>query len=128
MASTKEIGNVAENLALEYLLSRGMTLLDRNWRSAHRELDLVMESADRLHIVEVKSLREPAARQPFEAVDAVKQQNLIRAARAYVAIKNIKKEVQFDIVSVSFLKDGTGIEYIPDAFLPIVKPLYRKRL
>ena len=48
-------GRVAENIALEWLQQEeGMELRERNWRSEHKEIDLIMESDDFLHIVEVK--------------------------------------------------------------------------
>ena len=68
-----ETGRRGEDLALAWLERRGFRLLDRNWRSGHKELDLVMESAARVHIVEVKTLTPPLQGQPYEKVDAVKQ-------------------------------------------------------
>lgn len=116
-----ETGRRGEDLALAWLLDRGFRLLDRNWRSGHRELDLVMESERRVHIIEVKTLRPPLLVRPYEKVDAVKQGRLIGAARHYIACRQIRKEVQFDVVSV--VLDGTqaDVEYIPEAFFPIWK-------
>jgi hypothetical protein len=40
------------------------------------------------------------------------------AARAYIYRHQIRKEFQFDIVSVVFDQEGHSIEYIPRAFYP----------
>ena len=114
-------GRVAENIALEWLQQKeGMELRERNWRSEHKEIDLIMESDDFLHIVEVKSLKSPSQIAPFQQVDWHKQRFLVRAARRYVRSRNITKEVRFDIVSIMFHKDGTtDLEFIPAAFFPI---------
>ena len=115
-----ETGRRGEDVALEWLLSRGFRLLDRNWHSGHKELDLVMESAERVHIVEVKTLTPPLQLRPFEKVDAQKKARLIAAARHYVASQRVRKEVQFDVVSV-VLDDSPQVEYIPEAFFPILR-------
>ncbi|MBQ1673540.1 MAG: YraN family protein [Bacteroidales bacterium] len=115
-----ETGRRGEELALRALEQRGLRLLDRNWRSGHREIDLVMESPDRLHFVEVKTLTPPLQIQPFEKVDPRKQANLAAAARHYVACRKILKEVQFDVVSVVLDGERSQVEYIPEAFYPIV--------
>jgi len=119
MSREIEQGKRAEDLALEWLLSCGFILKDRNWRCVHREIDLIMERGPFLHIVEVKSLRLPSVRAPFEQVDWRKRYNLIRAARRYVVQKRVSKEVVFDIVSITFDGEEYRLEYIPNAFLPI---------
>lgn len=114
-----ETGKKGEDLALDWLLARGLTLRDRNWHGGHKELDLVMESAERLHVVEVKTLTPPLQGYPFERVNAAKQARLVAAARQYVAEKHVLKEVQFDVVSVVLDGADTTVEYIPEAFYPI---------
>ncbi len=125
MSESGERGRLAEGLALEFLVERGLVLLDKNWRSGHRELDLVMKSFDcktgkeRVHIVEVRSLSEPNLQMPFETIDNTKRRNLIRAAAGYVYRKRVLCETQFDIISILFCKDkSVRIEYFPDAFTP----------
>jgi len=119
MADTLETGMRGEEIALGFLISKGMVLRERNWRWNHKEIDLIMED-DRLHIVEVKSLNAPALISPSEHVDLAKQRNLAYAANHYVLSRGITKETQFDIVSILFAKDGSyTLEYIPEAFLPI---------
>ncbi|PKP07083.1 MAG: endonuclease [Bacteroidetes bacterium HGW-Bacteroidetes-5] len=121
----REKGSAAEDLALEFLLKRGMVLLGRNWRVGHKELDLLMKSTNeateeqRLHVIEVRSLSEPNLQLPFETVDIKKQRAVISAASAYIYRNQIMCETQFDIVSVLFEKDGNiRIDYLPEAFNP----------
>lgn len=108
-------------MALSWLQARGFILLDRNWRSGHKELDLVMESAHRVHFVEVKTLTPPLLTEPFEKVDGTKQHRLVAAARSYIALHHVTKEVQFDVASVVLDGGDTRIEYIPEAFIPIMR-------
>lgn len=118
-----ETGKRAEDIALDYLAKLGLELLERNWRSGHKELDLIMKSVSqtedvRLHIIEVRSLRAPNLYSPYESIDINKQRMVISAARSYIFQNNIEWETQFDIVSVIFKPDMVCLEYIPDAFAP----------
>ena len=116
-----ETGRRGEDLALAWMQDHGFRLLDRNWRSGHKELDLVMEGEERVHIVEVNTMTPPLLIQPFEKVDPAKQGRLVAAARHYIAQRQVTREVQFVVVSV-ILGDGQPqVEYIPEAFFPIWK-------
>jgi putative endonuclease len=114
-----ETGRRGEDVALDWLVAHGFRLLDRNWRSGHKELDLVMESEKRLHVVEVKTMTPPLLIQPFEKVDTAKQARVTAAAAHYIAQRHVRKEVQFDVVSVVLDGERTEVEYIPQAFFPI---------
>lgn len=119
MSREISLGRRGENLALACLERRGLVLLERNWRWEHKEIDLIMESAEAVHFVEVKTLRAPAARQPYEAVTLEKQRNVAIAAEHFIFERHIRKEAQFDVVSILFVDDEGEVEYIPKAFFPI---------
>lgn len=56
---TSKIGESGEQLACDFLETRGHHILDRNWHSGHLELDIVSEGPDGLHFVEVKARTAP---------------------------------------------------------------------
>jgi len=116
--ATVDLGRRGEDVALRFLEKRGLRLLDRNWRSGYREIDLVMEGDDGLHIVEVRSLAE-SGNIPCESIDWKKQRMVMSAAARYVYEKRVQAEVHFDVVSVIFGRAGeVSVEYLPDAFAP----------
>ncbi|MBR5856341.1 MAG: YraN family protein [Bacteroidales bacterium] len=115
-----EIGRKGEDVALGFLKRRGMNLVARNWRSGHKELDLIMEDDSFLRIVEVKSLSYPNDTNPFEAVGWQKRRRMIAAAQHFAAFKSIEKEIVFDVVSVVFNGDICKVEYFPEAFSPVL--------
>lgn len=116
---TINIGRAGEDAALDWLLEHGMTLLERNWRSGHYELDLIMEDIRSIRIVEVKSLRESDGFDPAANMTAEKCRRVVKAARRFIAGKPCTKEVVFDVVTVLFKDGSPQITYIPCAFLPI---------
>jgi putative endonuclease len=116
-------GKMAEDFALDYLTGLGQVLMERNWRCGHKELDLIMSSVSqggvrKLHIVEVRSLMDPAHCLPYESINYKKQKMVMSAARSYIYQNNINWETQFDIVSVIIKREGLFLEYFPGAFEP----------
>lgn len=116
--SGHELGRRAEEIALEHLLSMGLLLRERNWRSGHKEIDLIMESEQYLHIVEVRARSSNVVLDPKDSVGWKKQRLIIKAARDYINMKGVSKEISFDIVSIVWSGTKLNIEYIPSAYYP----------
>lgn len=114
----QEKGAKGEQLAAEYLTAAGYTILEKNWRIGHLEVDIIASNNTMLVIVEVKTRKSNALGEPEEFVTIQKQQNLIRAANYYVQKFNITKEVRFDIVSIILKNGEQKINHIPNAFKP----------
>ena len=119
-------GQVGEDIACHYLEGLGHTILARNWRSGHLEIDIV--SADRegsIRFVEVKTRIEPVALAPEEQVNATKQRRLAQAAMAYLNDSKTPKplagsgESFFDIVSVVLGEGRQEVDYFPAAWIPM---------
>ena len=118
----QELGRKGEDAALEYLLHRGMKLVERNWRSGHKELDLIMEEGDFIRFIEVRTREFPSLIDPFESITAAKRKKVISAAQGYMArgrgVEKRGKEVAFDVVSILFNGELLEIKYIREAFEP----------
>ncbi|WP_125099960.1 YraN family protein [Leucobacter chromiireducens] len=67
-ARNQALGAYGEALAAAYLVERGCTILDRNWRSRSGELDLVVRAGETLVAVEVKTRRGTGYGTPLSAV------------------------------------------------------------
>lgn len=115
MARHNQIGSKGEDLAAEYLVTKGYSISDRNWRSGHYELDIVAYHSNRIVFVEVKTRTNPDE-DPVEAIDHRKAMRIVRAAMAYIEAYDINHEPQFDIIAINFESDSPKIEHIPDAF------------
>ena len=120
-SSNVRVGRTGEDAALEYLLQNGYKLLERNWHCRHKEIDLIVEDEDGIHIVEVKTRTEPAYTEPERAVNYRKQRNLKAAAGAYLRARKMQADIHFDIVSVILDRERSirRISFIKDAFFPI---------
>ena len=112
-----DFGKLGEDIAVNYLINKGYQILERNWRSGHKEIDIIALDGDTLVAVEVKTRKSNTYGEPDIAVGAMKRQMLIWAADAYVRYKNLDVEVRFDIVSIVITDTGEHIEHIEDAFI-----------
>lgn len=118
MARHIKIGKEGEKLAQQFLLEKGWTILERNWRSGHREIDIIAESGGEIIIVEVKVRKSIGAERLEEHIPRSKQQYLIRAANAYIAYKKLDTPVRFDIILLTGEAGKYRIEHIENAFSP----------
>ena len=113
-----ERGRIGELAAAEYLQSRGLKLLVRNFVSKRGEIDLVMKDDDCLVFTEVKTRSSEKWTRPAAAVNQKKRRHLSMTALDYLkSIKNPKVKVRFDIVEV-LLKQETvrEIRHLPNTF------------
>ena len=120
----QKLGQAGEDLACRYLTEElGHTVIERNWRSGHLEIDIISIDADGIHFVEVKARRESIQAPPQESVDGRKQQKITKAAGAFLKSGRGRefgcRECQFDIVAVTYIEDHVRIEYFPQAYIPI---------
>jgi putative endonuclease len=113
-------GSLGEEMACDFLLTRGHIILDRNWRGGHLEIDIVSESADGVHFVEVKTRTAPVLAPVEMQVNTTKRQRICNAALQYVHKKRLEgKEIFFDIISVLLDGPRTLVKYYPQAWIPI---------
>ncbi|MBR3406798.1 MAG: YraN family protein [Bacteroidales bacterium] len=117
---TSKIGHTGEEIACDFLLSRGHQILDRNWRAGHLELDIVTEAQDGVHFIEVKARTAPVTSTLTDQVNKLKQKRICAAALQYLNKKQLQgQEVFFDIVSVLFDGPETVVRYFPQAWIPM---------
>ena len=116
-------GKKGEDAVAGYLIEKGHTIIARNWRSGHLELDLVSLCSDGVHFVEVKTRHQGAPALPQDSVGPEKQKRISRAASRFLTTKRRligDAEAFFDIAAVTEFEDGhLEIDYIPNAFIPI---------
>lgn len=119
MQTEKQIqGQQGEQIASEYLFAKGYTILEKNWRRGHLEVDLIASNGDLLIFVEVKTRKSNAFGEPEDFVGIQKQRNLFRAAGIYLNQTSSTKEVRFDIISVLRNESTEQIRHIEGAFKP----------
>ena len=105
MANHNNTGQLGEKMAGEYLLKKGFSILHQNWRHSHWEVDVIASLKNTLHFIEVKTRRTNKFGYPEDDVTKKKMENLINASEEYLLLYPEWKRIQFDILSISILKN-----------------------
>jgi len=112
------IGRFGEELAAGWLQDAGLRILDRNWRCAEGEIDIVAADGDTLVFCEVKTRSGTGFGDPAEAVTAAKSARLRRLALRWLAAHGLGwRELRFDVVTVVRRRDADPVvRHLKDAF------------
>jgi putative endonuclease len=112
IAATRALGRYGEQLACRYLSDAGLRILDRNWRCARGEIDIVAREDADLVVCEVKTRSGAQFGAPFEAVTRQKLRRLRRLAMLWLdALPPLERSglsvltIRIDVVSI--VKRGT---------------------
>ena len=117
-STTKEIGNLGEQVAVDYLVSHGFSIIERNYWRKWGEIDIVAKKEGRVHFVEVKSvshaslalLREAILRgtwRPEELVHERKLHQIHKALQTWLTETSFVGEWQIDVMAVRLVPTAT---------------------
>jgi len=122
---TKFVGNLGEEIASNYLKSRGFKILDRNYLQKWGEIDIVARKKNKLYFIEVKTVSRSFENfgsndgyRPEENVHPWKIKRLYRTIESYLTEKGIEEEVewQLDLISVylDVERKKANVDYLPN--------------
>ena len=119
MAAKDELGRAGEVRAGDHLAAIGYRIIDRNWRCAQGEVDIVAVRGRSLVVIEVKTRRSLDYGHPFEAIDERKSARLWRLAAAWIAAHPSQargRQLRLDAIAVVGPDPATGVlEHLEDA-------------
>jgi len=100
-----QLGKWGEDYAAAYLREKGYVILERDWHSGHRDIDIIARKDNCLVFVEVKTRTNNVFSAPELAVDYKKQYNLQLAINHYIKSHRVNIPIRFDVITVI----GNGI-------------------
>jgi putative endonuclease len=116
-AAGQAFGEVGERVAERWLRRQGWRIMQRRFRSGHRDIDLVVERSGVVAFVEVKARRGLQFGDPVEAVDWRKQRELARSARVWIDRHGRSDEsYRFDVIGVWVTGGRVKVRHIENAF------------
>lgn len=125
MALHNILGKAGEQAACEFLMAKGYTIRETNWRLGKLEIDIVAQEPgrNRLHIVEVKTRGNIDHFDPMQTINRAKIRNLVNAANGYVRYYQLKMSVIYDVMVIVGQAPDFTIHFIPNAFQPPLQTL-----
>ena len=104
----RELGRLAEDDALAYLLLQGLKLLQRNFLCQGGELDLIMRDGKSVVFIEVRQRSSSAFGGALASITQPKQRRLTRAAQTWLLTQKSLPPCRFDAVVI----DGGRMEWL----------------
>lgn len=114
MSTRQAKGAAAEQLAADYLLRQGLTVIERNFRVRGGEIDLICRDGKTTVFVEVRLRSRGDFGGAAASITATKQARLIVAARHWL-LRHGETPCRFDCVLLDGLDTHT-LEWLRDAF------------
>jgi len=108
--ATQALGRYGEDVATRHLRDAGFVVLERNWRCAVGEIDIVALDGDTLVVCEVKTRSSVEFGSPLEAVTARKAARLAQLAVQYRRLSGRPPgPVRIDLVGVLLVRRGAPL-------------------
>ena len=112
-----ELGKAGEEMAVEYLKGKGYRILQRNFKNALGEIDIIAKHKDSICFIEVKTRTNLDKGLPQEAITGPKQRKLSRVALSFLKSRKLfASPARFDIVAVLKTPEENHIELFQNAF------------
>jgi putative endonuclease len=113
MADNKETGKKGENIACAFLESKGYKIVEKNFRAARCEIDIIAQRDEYIIFIEVKTRKTQKFGSASQAVGTVKRKNIITAAVMFVETNDLYVNLQprFDVIEV-YMDGKTGKNYV----------------
>ena len=107
------LGKAGEQTEVQELERRGYAILERRYRTARGEIDIVAQDGDTIVFVEVKVRERPECGSAVDAVTPQKQRKLAYMAADYLARRRLTEQFcRFDVVAI----DDDVVTVYQDAF------------
>ena len=113
-----DIGKQGEQIAQDFLRSKGYSIITTNWHGQYGELDIVAQDGDWLAFVEVKTRQGRNSAQALQNITPQKQERFINCVHEYLA-QSEKDDLpwRIDAIAVTIYKGkSSSVEHIQDAF------------
>lgn len=103
MDKNKATGSKGEAMAEAFLIGKGYTILEKNWRFKHLEVDIIAFKKNMLHFFEIKTRTSLVFGNPEESISQKKMNNLKSAAEEYQYLYPEWNYVQFNVLAITML-------------------------
>lgn len=106
VVTTKDLGNAAEEKVAQWLIGKGFSIRERNWKTKYCEIDCIAEKGDTIYFVEVKYRASSHQGGGVAAITPKKLKQMRFAAELYMARR--KPTLQPRLAALAVNEEGVG--------------------
>jgi len=116
----KYLGNLGEDLAVDFLKNLGYGIIERNCRKKYGEIDILAKDLSCLVFVEVRTRTTSRFGGPITSVGHIKQRRLAKTALSILQKKEFRgMTARFDFLGIEILREAPPrFHLIKNAFEP----------
>ncbi|MGL1957800.1 MAG: YraN family protein [Colwellia sp.] len=118
-SSTREIGQLTEKLAAQYLSKQGLIFVDKNIHCRQGEIDLIMQDLDTLVFIEVKYRKNNRYGGALSAIPVSKQKKIKHCVAFFLhqaGLNEYNTACRFDVIALEGDINQPQITWIKNAF------------
>lgn len=115
----KQLGNLGEEIATNYLQENNYEIIERNFNCRQGEIDIIAKDKIKQELVflEVKTRTNHKYGTPAESVDKRKQKHIYKSASYYIYKNSITSiPIRFDVIEINKKINKYEINHIRKAF------------
>ncbi|NLD88630.1 MAG: YraN family protein [Clostridiales bacterium] len=116
MGTASKKGRIGEDIAAKFLASHGYEIIERNYRCAYGEIDIIARKENITVVAEVKMRREGSAFPGYAAVGYTKRDKLRKTAALWLSGQSEEHIIRFDVIEIYTDGVQTRINHIENAF------------
>ncbi len=116
-----KIGGEGEKRVANYLRNKGFSVIKQNYICKYGEIDIIAQNDEYILFVEVKTRKQNSLVSGIEAVDAFKQNRILKTAEDFLSKTECELQPRFDVAEVTVFEKQDGslgykLHYITNAF------------
>ncbi len=116
MANSLQIGKNGEDIACDFLVKYGYTIMERNMRHHKAEIDIIARKGDEVIFIEVKNRKNARYGFPEQSVTEEQAERISEAATYYLERLPFRPQfIRFDIIAITH-QPKLDIQHFKDAF------------
>ncbi|OHX65817.1 YraN family protein [Flammeovirga pacifica] len=114
----QQLGTKGENIACDYLETKGYTILRKNYKAGYHEIDIICQKNRFLVFIEVKTRSSVSFGMPEQHLSKQQEKNITNAAIRFTDSQKFDQLplVRYDIISIVFQGLEYKLSHFQDAF------------
>lgn len=113
--NTRAIGTLAEQIAKDFLIEKGYTIVTANFYARQGEIDLIAKTDEFLVFIEVKYRKDISFATGIENITPTKIRRILKTANYYLYRHHLyDHNIRFDVIEIH--GEDFAIHHIENAF------------